>query len=176
MGSKENGSPGKREDVLRRCQATTPAKGLYENPCLFPLLQVHFCVHISSLWQSVINSTPPLMSVFDSPPHLNSCCLSSQEGKVSAATVADGIVQVASHSTPLEMVVRRVIRLERNASRCRKTSVGQHNCLLSRFFFFKFSFKNPFKHFHSPLLYYALNSCGHKIWARLGIILRAQRD
>lgn len=92
MGSKENGSPGKREDVLRCCQATTPAKGLYENPCLFPLLQVHFPVHISSLWQSVINSTPPLMSVFDSPPHLNSCCLSSQEGEVSAATVANGIV------------------------------------------------------------------------------------
>lgn len=65
-----------------------------------------------------MNSIPPLMSVFDSPPHLNSCCLSSQEGEVSVATVADGIVQVASHSTPLETVVRRVIQLERNASRC----------------------------------------------------------
>lgn len=146
MGSKENGSPGKREDILRCCQATTAAKGLYENPCLFPLLQVHFPVHISSLRQSVINSTPPLnVSVFDSPPHLNSCCLSSQEGEVSAATVADGIVQVASHSTPLETVVRRVIGLERNASRCRENICRaiQLPTLYRLFFFFSAVLKIP---------------------------------
>lgn len=39
---------------------------------------------------------------------------------MSAASVVVGTVQVASHSTPLEKVARRVIQLERNASRCRE--------------------------------------------------------